>query len=191
MHSPGTPKRPKAAINVGDRGSLDFSVLLLLAELLEDRLNRRSAFPRTSLRRFRRRRREWRPQPLQRSLEENVNCSNYCTVSFRFFGNDSSGATSTISDQSRRPGRWTLGRYQHKRENKMKYHHKELGELFSKAQSFGSRVEDPGKDVVIFSPDRTVQPCIAHKSERAFHEPWNPLRPVRERYNTDVTQMIF
>ena len=44
VHSPGTPKRPKAAINVGDRGSLDFSVLLLLAELLEDRLNRRSAF---------------------------------------------------------------------------------------------------------------------------------------------------
>ena len=75
----------------------------------------------------------------------------------------------------------------------MKYHHKELGELFNKAQSFGSRVEDPGKDVVIFSPDRTVQSCIAHKSERAFHEPWNSLRHVnvRERYNTDVTQMIF
>jgi hypothetical protein len=73
----------------------------------------------------------------------------------------------------------------------MKHCCKELGELFNKAQSFGRRVEDQVKNVVIFPPDRTVQPYIAHKSERALHEPWNPLRPVHERYNTDVTQMIF
>jgi hypothetical protein len=52
-------------------------------------------------------------------------------------------------------------------------------------------VEDRGKNVVIFPPDRTVEPYIAHKSEASFHEPWNPSRPVHERYNTDVTQMIF
>jgi hypothetical protein len=72
----------------------------------------------------------------------------------------------------------------------MKHYCKELGEL-DKAQSFDCRVEDRGKNVVILAPDRTVQPYIAHKSEAAFHEPWNPLRPVHERYNTDVTQMIF
>jgi hypothetical protein len=73
----------------------------------------------------------------------------------------------------------------------MKYHCKELGEPFNKAQSFGCRVEDLGKNVVIFPPSRTVQPYIAHKSDRAFQEPWNPSRHVHERYNTDVTQMIF
>ena len=73
----------------------------------------------------------------------------------------------------------------------MKHRCKELGELFNKAQSFGCRVEDRGKNVVIFPPDRTVEPYIAHKSEASFHEPWNPSRPVHERYNTDVTQMIF
>ncbi len=73
----------------------------------------------------------------------------------------------------------------------MKHCCKELGELFNKAQSVGCRVEDQVKNVVIFPPDRTVEPYIAHRSERALHEPWNPLRDVHERYNTDVTQMIF
>ena len=73
----------------------------------------------------------------------------------------------------------------------MKHRRKELGELFNRAQSFGCRVEDRVKNVVIFPPDRTVEPYIAHKSDAAFHEPWNPLRHVHERYNTDVTQMIF
>jgi hypothetical protein len=39
---------------------------------------------------------------------------------FRFFENGSSGATSTVSDQSRKARRWALGHY-HERENKMKY----------------------------------------------------------------------
>jgi hypothetical protein len=120
-----------------------------------------------------------------------LSSNNHWTAFFCFFGNDSSGATSTISDQSRRAGRRALGHYQHKRENKMKHCCKELGELFNKSQSFGCRVEDQVKNVVIFPPDRTVQPYIAHQSDRALHEPWNPLRPVHERYNTDVTQMIF
>jgi hypothetical protein len=73
----------------------------------------------------------------------------------------------------------------------MKHRCKELGELFDKAQSFGCRVEDRGENAIIFPPDQTVQPYIAHKSEVAFPEPCNPLRNVDERYNTDVTQMIF
>jgi len=73
----------------------------------------------------------------------------------------------------------------------MKHCCKELGELFNKAQSFECRVEDRSKNVVIFPPDQTVQPYIAHKSERVFHELSNPLRHVHERYNTDVTQMVF
>ena len=52
----------------------------------------------------------------------------------------------------------------------MKHRCKELGELFNKAQSFGCRVEDRVKNVVIFPPDRTVEPYIAHKSEAAFHD---------------------
>src|SRR5439155_14620941 len=71
---------------------------------------------------------KWKHHPFPRSLE-NISCNNYCTVFLHFFGNDSSGATSTIPDQSRRAEHWALGRYQHKRENKMKYHYKELGEL--------------------------------------------------------------
>jgi hypothetical protein len=98
---------------------------------------------------------KWKHQPFPCGLEENISCNNYWTAFFRFFGNDSSGATSTISDQSRRAGRWALGHYQHKRENKMKHRCKELGELFNKAQSFGCRVEDRGKNGVIFPPDRT------------------------------------
>ena len=73
----------------------------------------------------------------------------------------------------------------------MKHRCKELGELFDKAQSFGCHVEDPEKTIVIFPPARTIQPYIAHRSERAFHEPCNPLQHVHERYNTDVTRMIF
>jgi hypothetical protein len=73
----------------------------------------------------------------------------------------------------------------------MKHRHKELGEPFNKAQSFGWRLEDWGKNVVSFPRGQTVQPYIAHKSEGAFHEPRKPLQRVHERYNTDVTQMIF
>ena len=73
----------------------------------------------------------------------------------------------------------------------MKHGCEELGELFNKAQSFGCGAEDRGKNVVTFPSDRTVQPYIARKSERPLHELWNHLRPVHERYNTDVTQMIF
>ena len=73
----------------------------------------------------------------------------------------------------------------------MKHRCKEPGELFNKPQSFGCCVEDRGGGVVIFLPDRTVQASIARKRERASHEPWNPLRHVQDRYNTDATQMIF
>ena len=73
----------------------------------------------------------------------------------------------------------------------MKDQRKEIGKLLNKAQSFGCRVENRGKSVVILPPNETAQPYIAHKSKRAFHETWNSLRHVRERYNTDVTQMIF
>jgi hypothetical protein len=72
----------------------------------------------------------------------------------------------------------------------MRYRHKEVGGPFNKAQSFGCRLEDWGKNVVIFPPDQTVQPYIA-QNEGAFHEPRNPLQRVHERHNTDVTQMIF
>ncbi len=73
----------------------------------------------------------------------------------------------------------------------MKAQHKEIGKLLDKAQSFGCRLEDRSKSVVIFPPNEAAQSYIGHKSERAFHETWNSLRHVRERYNTDVTQMIF
>jgi hypothetical protein len=73
----------------------------------------------------------------------------------------------------------------------MKHHRKEPGELLNKAQSFGCRLEDRGKNVVIFPPNETAQPYIAHKSERTFHETWNSSRHAQERHNTDVTQMVF
>ncbi len=73
----------------------------------------------------------------------------------------------------------------------MKHHRKELGELLNKAQSSDCRVEDRGKNVVIFPLNEAAQSYIGHKSERAFHETWNPLQRVHERHNTDVTQMIF
>ena len=72
----------------------------------------------------------------------------------------------------------------------MRYRHKEVGEPFDKAQSFGCDVLDRGKNVVIFPHDQTVQSYITH-NEGAFHQQWNPLRHARERHNTDVTQMIF
>ena len=72
----------------------------------------------------------------------------------------------------------------------MKHHRKEVGEPFNKAESFGCRLEDWGKNVVIFPHDQTVQSYIA-QNEGAFHEPHNRLQRVHERYNIDVTQMIF
>jgi len=72
----------------------------------------------------------------------------------------------------------------------MKHRHKEVRETFNKPQSFGCRLEDRGKNVVIFPHDQTVQADI-FQNEGAFHEPHNRLRHVRERHNTDVTQMIF
>jgi len=125
-----------------------------------------------------------------RGHERNIRCNNYWTLLFRFFRNGSSGTTSTISGQSRKAGRWALGHCRHKRENKMKHRHKEVGEPFNKAQSFGRRLEDWGKNVVIFPHDQTVQSYIT-QNEDAFHEPHNRLQRVHERYNVDVTQMIF
>ena len=72
----------------------------------------------------------------------------------------------------------------------MKHRHKEVGEPLDKAQSFGRRLEDWGKNVVIFPHDQTVQSYIT-QIESVFHEPHNRLRRVHERHNTDVTQMIF
>jgi hypothetical protein len=72
----------------------------------------------------------------------------------------------------------------------MRHRHKEVREPFNKAESFGRRVEDRGKNVVIFPADQTAQPYIAH-NEGASHEPPNRLQRVHERYNTDVTRMIF
>src|SRR5437588_5788626 len=89
--------------------------------------------------------------------ERNFRCNNYWILLFRFFGNGSGGATSTISSQSRKAGRWALGHCRHKRENKMRYRHKEVREPFNKAQSFGCRLEDRRKNVVIFPCDQTVQ----------------------------------
>ena len=72
----------------------------------------------------------------------------------------------------------------------MKHSHKEVRETFNKPQSFGCRLEDWGKNVVIFPHEQTVQAYIT-QNEGAFHEPHNRLQRVHERHNTDVTQMIF
>ena len=72
----------------------------------------------------------------------------------------------------------------------MKHRHQEVREPFNKAESVGCRLEDWGKNVVIFPQDQTVQSHIAD-NEGAFHETPNPLQRVQERHNTDVTQMIF
>jgi hypothetical protein len=72
----------------------------------------------------------------------------------------------------------------------MKHRHKELGEPFNKAESFGRRLENQDKNVLIFPPDQTVRSCTAHTAD-AFHGPPHPLQRVQERHNTDVTQMIF
>src|SRR5438046_9098766 len=117
-------------------------------------------FSSTSFKRFRRRRvRKHQPSPL--GHERDIRCNNYWTVLFRFFRNGSSGATSTISSQSRKAGRWALDHYRHKRQNKMRYPHKEVREPFNKAQCFGCRLEDRGKNVVIFPHAQTVQSDIA------------------------------
>jgi len=72
----------------------------------------------------------------------------------------------------------------------MKYRRKEFIEPLNKAQSFGCRVEGWGKSAVIFPFDQTVRPYVAH-DKGAFHQLRNPLQPVQERHNADVTQMIF
>ena len=75
-------------------------------------------------------------------------------------------------------------------ENKMKYRHKEFAEPLNKAQGFGCRVEGWGKSAVIFPFDQTIRPYIAHDTG-AFRQLRNPLQAVQERYNTDLTQVIF
>jgi len=72
----------------------------------------------------------------------------------------------------------------------MRYHHKELGEPFNNAHSFGCQLEVWSKNAVIFPHDQTVQSYIA-QNEGDFREPHNRLQRVHERHNTDVTQMIF
>jgi hypothetical protein len=64
----------------------------------------------------------------------------------------------------------------------MKCRRKEFVEPLNKAQSFGCRVEGWGKSA--------VRPYVAH-NEGAFRQLCNPLQPVQERYNTDLTQVIF
>jgi hypothetical protein len=72
----------------------------------------------------------------------------------------------------------------------MRHRHKEVRGPFNKALSFGCRLEDRGKNVVIFPHDQTVQSYIA-QNEGDFREPHNRLQRVHEPHNTDVTQMIF
>ena len=72
----------------------------------------------------------------------------------------------------------------------MKHPHKEFAEPLNRAKSFGCRVEDWGQNAIIFPFDQTVRPYIAHAGG-AFHQLRNPLQPVQERYNTDLTQVIF
>jgi hypothetical protein len=72
----------------------------------------------------------------------------------------------------------------------MRYRHKEVREPFNKAESSGCRLEDRGKNVVIFPPDQTVRSYTAHNAD-ASHETPNSLQRVHERHNIDVTQMIF
>ena len=67
---------------------------------------------------------------------------------------------------------------------------KEFVEPLNKAQSFGCRVEDWAHNAIIFPIDQTVRPYIAHDNG-AFRQLHNPLQPVQERYNTDLTQVIF
>jgi len=72
----------------------------------------------------------------------------------------------------------------------MKYRHKEFAEPLNKAQSFSCRVEGWGKSAVIFPFDQTVRPHVAHDNG-AFRQLRNPMPLVQERYNTDLTQVIF
>jgi hypothetical protein len=72
----------------------------------------------------------------------------------------------------------------------MKHRHKECAEPLNKAQSFSCRVKDWGQNTIIFPFDQTVRPYIAH-DDGAFRQLRNPLQAVQERYNTDLTQVIF
>jgi len=72
----------------------------------------------------------------------------------------------------------------------MRHRHKEVRGPFNKAQSLGCRLEDRGKNDVIFPHDQTVQSYIA-QNEGPFRESHNRLQRVQERCNIDVTQMIF
>jgi hypothetical protein len=70
----------------------------------------------------------------------------------------------------------------------MKHCCKEPGELFNKAQNFGRRVEDQVKKVVIFPPDRTVEPYIAHKSEAGSYPSFTQLSSGTQRlYLSEVS----
>jgi len=51
----------------------------------------------------------------------------------------------------------------------MKHSNKELIRLLDKAQKFGCRVEDCGNSVRIYPSNKSIQPYIAHKGERALH----------------------
>lgn len=64
----------------------------------------------------------------------------------------------------------------------MKHSSKELIDLLKKAQTFGCRVEDCGNSVRIYPINKSIQPYIAHKGERAFH-------PVR-RYLKNICGFV-
>ena len=77
----------------------------------------------------------------------------------------------------------------------MRHRHKEVREPFNKAESFGCRVEDWGKNVVIFPPDQTVQSHIA-QNEGAFHETPNPVAtcsrtPQHRRDSNDILKGVL
>jgi len=75
-------------------------------------------------------------------------------------------------------------------ENQMKHRRKEFVEPLNRAKSFSCRVKDWGQNTIIFPFDQTVRPYIAH-DDGAFRQLRNPLQAVQERYNTDLTQVIF
>ena len=75
-------------------------------------------------------------------------------------------------------------------ENQMKHRRKEFVEPLNRAKSFSCRVKDWGQNTIIFPFDQTVRPYIAHDGG-AFRQLRNPLQAVQERYNTDLTQVIF
>jgi hypothetical protein len=75
-------------------------------------------------------------------------------------------------------------------ENQMKHRRKEFVEPLNRSKSFSCRVKDWGQNTIIFPFDQTVRPYIAH-DDGAFRQLRNPLQAVQERYNTDLTQVIF